>query len=239
MASALTAMAISAREMGLELSDELLERFQQYGDLLGEWNQRFNLTSLEEPNEIAFRHFLDSLSCATMTGDLGGRRLVDVGSGAGFPGLPLKMLYPSMHLTLVESVAKKARFLEEVVNRLGLHGVDVMNERVETLGHDPVLRASHDWAVARAVAQMAVLAEYLFPLVRLGGRILVQKGPGAVDEVASAAEALQAMGGGPPIIRRIELPGRKEERYLVVVEKIAFTPLEYPRRPGIPSKRPL
>ena len=214
MESAVRSMVSAAKEMGLAVQDGLIDDFTRYGQLLQERNQQLNLTGVSDSEGIAVRHFLDSLSCATVTGDLGGRRLVDVGSGAGFPGLPLKILYPTMHLTLVESTAKKARFLEEVVELLELADVEILNERAETLGHDPVLRASHDWAVARAVAGMAVLAEYLFPFVRLGGRILVQKGVDAAFDGATT-------------------------RSIVVVEKIAFTPLNYPRRPGIPNKRPL
>lgn len=232
-------LAQGAAAFGLALSDKQLASFATYQQLLLEWNQRFNLTAIDQPREIQLRHFLDSLTCALVTGDLSGQRLIDVGSGAGFPGLPLKLLYPELQLTLVESVTKKTRFLEELAATLGLDGVTILAERAENLGRQPAHREQYDWATARAVAAITVLAEYLLPLVRLGGRMLAQKGAGAVEEAAAAVPAFSILGGGRPELHEVQLPGREETRYLVVVEKIGFTPQRYPRRPGMPAKRPL
>jgi 16S rRNA (guanine527-N7)-methyltransferase len=232
-------LAEAAAEFGLALSDEQLARFASYMHLLLDWNRRLNLTAITDPREVQALHFLDSLSCAIVTGDLNGRRLVDVGSGAGFPGLPLKILYPELQLTMIESVAKKASFLEAVVAELKLAGVAILVGRAEEAGRMAAQRGQYDWAVARAVASLAVLAEYLLPLCRTGGRMLAMKGKKAVEESASAGRAIEVMGGGEAVLRPLQLPGRMESRFLVVVEKVSATPEQYPRRAGVPAKRPL
>jgi 16S rRNA (guanine527-N7)-methyltransferase len=166
-------------------------------------------------------------------------RVVDVGTGAGFPGLVLKILRPDIELVLVESVEKKAGFCRTVVDELGLKGVAVLTERAEALGQDPAHRESYDWAVARAVAAMPVLAEYLLPLVRVGGRALAQKGAGGPAEAQDAASAFETLGGALKSHREAHLPGLTEPHTLVVLEKLRPTPGNYPRRAGIPAKRPL
>lgn len=228
-----------AAAFGITLSPAQLAQFAAYEALLLEWNDRISLTAIRQPRAIRIRHFLDALTCATATGPLDGQTLIDVGSGAGLPGLPLKILYPDLRLTLVDSVAKKARFLELVASELGLSDVTVVADRVETLGHDPAWREQFDWAVGRAVAEMRVLAEYLLPFCRLGGRLLAQKGESATTEVAEAAHALAELGGGAVTLTTFQLPETDEAHTLVVVEKIRPTPDRYPRRPGMPAKRPL
>ena len=161
---------------GITLSPEQVSQFATYQSLLLDWNQRMNLTAIREPRQIQQRHFLDALTCSLATGVLNGRSLIDVGTGAGFPGLPLKILFPDLRLTLVESVVKKTRFLEAVVAELGLNDVTIVSERAEQLGQDAVHRGQYDWAVARAVAELRVLVEYLLPFCRLGGFVLAQKG---------------------------------------------------------------
>jgi 16S rRNA (guanine527-N7)-methyltransferase len=231
--------AMQAAALGLHLSDQQVEQFASYQMLLVEWNQRMNLTAIREPAAIQRRHFLDALTCATVTGDLDGCSLVDVGTGAGFPGLPLKILYPQLRLTLVESIVKKTRFLQAVVRELGLSDVHIVAERAEVLGQQTAYRGQYDWAVARAVAEMRVLAEYLLPLCRVGGYALAQKGENAPSETAAAASAIATLGGAPPELHAIQLPDVVETHYLVVIKKTAETPAFYPRRPGIPAKRPL
>jgi 16S rRNA (guanine527-N7)-methyltransferase len=166
-------------------------------------------------------------------------RLIDVGTGAGFPGIPLKILYPSMKLTLVESVGKKAMFCQHIVSVLGLDGVEVIQKRVEDLGQNPQHREAYDWAVARAVAHLNVLSEYLLPLLKIGGRMLAQKGESGPAEAQSAEAAMKVLGGKLEQLIPVHLPGVADDRYLVVVEKVAATPPKYPRKPGIPSKQPL
>lgn len=239
MAADLALLAAEAEAFGLPLSAKQLDQFARFLALLLTWNERLNLTAVRDPHAIQIRHFLDSLSCATVTGSLNGRALIDVGTGAGFPGLPLKILYPDLRLTLAESVVKKTRFLTAVVEELALSQVAVLPERAEALGQDPAHREQYDWAAARGVAKMAVLAEYLLPLCRVGGRMLAQKGENAEAETAAAASAIHTLGGNQPAFHAIHLPEQSSPHYLVVVEKTAVTPPKFPRRPGMPAKRPL
>ncbi len=203
------------------------------------WNTRLNLTAIRDPQGVRTKHFLDSMSCVLAWGDQPPRRLVDVGTGAGFPGLVLKILYPEMHLTLVESVKKKADFCRHMVETLELQQVSVVSERAETLGQDPAYRERFDWAVARAVARMNVLMEYLLPLVRRGGHVLAQKGATGPAETQDADRAIRILGGHLQRILPLELPGITEDRYLILIDKIAPTPTAYPRKPGVPRKHPL
>jgi 16S rRNA (guanine527-N7)-methyltransferase len=166
-------------------------------------------------------------------------RLIDVGTGAGFPGIPLKIVSPKLQLTLVESVGKKAEFCQHVVNVLNLQGVDVVQERAEIIGQDPSHRERYDWAVARAVAILPVLAEYLLPLVRVGGSMLAMKGESGPAEAHSAEHALRVLGGHIRQLLPVTLPGVAEERYIIMIDKVAATPDTYPRKVGVPAKRPL
>jgi 16S rRNA (guanine527-N7)-methyltransferase len=229
----------AAAAYGLQLGSQQADQFARYQALLLAWNTRVNLTAITEPRQIQTRHFLDALTCATETGDLNGRALIDVGAGAGFPGLPLKILYPQLKLTLVESVGKKTVFLQAVVEALGLTAVSIITARAEELGQQAAHREQYDWAVARAVAELRVLAEYLLPLCRVGGHMLAQKGAHAPAEVTAAANALSLLGGGAPRLAAVDLPGHAQPHYLVVVPKARPTPARYPRRVGMPAKRPL
>jgi len=206
---------------------------------LMEWNEKFNLTAIRDAEGIRTKHFLDSFSCTLAWKETPPRRLVDVGTGAGFPGLPLKILYPSIQLTLIESVGKKANFCRHMVEVLKLDATEVITARAEDLGQMPAHREAYDWAVARAVADLPTLAEYLLPLVQVDGAMLAQKGQSAPAEVHKAGNALKILGGAMRQLLPVTLPGVVEERYLVVVDKIAATPDGYPRKPGIPAKKPL
>ena len=232
-------LAAMAAEWRIKLSTEQLAQFAHYQALLLTWNERINLTAIREPEAIQERHFLNSLICATVMGDLNGRSLIDIGTGAGFPGLPLKLLYPHLRLTLVDSVGKKARFLETVVAALALTAVTVINERAEVLGQHPDHRERYDWAIARGVARLPTLAEYLLPLCRVGGYALAQKGKKAPAEAAAAANAVQQLGGDTPQLNAVQIGKGLPAEYLVVIAKVSPTPPRYPRRVGIPAKRPL
>lgn len=232
-------LAAETAVLGIPITDEQLRQFEQYLALLLTWNERLNLTAVRDSQAIQRRHFLDSLSCCLATGDLNGRRLIDVGSGAGFPGLPLKIIYPHMRLTIAESVAKKTDFLRAVVAALSLAEVEVVAERAEVLGQAVAYREQYDWAVARGVAEMRVLVEYLLPLCRPGGAMLAQKGGQAVAETAVAQNAIALLGGGEPAFYPVHLPQVADPHFLVVVPKVRATPPNYPRRPGMPGKRPL
>ena len=228
-----------AAAFGIDLSPQQVALFARYQSLLQSWNRRMNLTAINDAHGIRLRHFLDSLSCVTVTGNLDGQRMIDVGSGAGFPGLPLRILYPELKLTLLESVTKKVRFLQAVVDELGLQNVQIVDARAETVGQDEDFREQYDWAIARAVASLNVLLEYLLPLCRLGGHALAMKSADAQSEAREAAQAITILGGAEPHLQPVRLPQREETYYLVVVKKLAPTPLEFPRRPGRPAKRPL
>jgi 16S rRNA (guanine527-N7)-methyltransferase len=231
-----------AHEMSIPLTDHHLAAFETCYQEMVTWNQRFNLTAITDWENVLVRHFLDSLSClkALPPGRLAaGAQVIDVGSGAGYPGIPLKIIHPEMRLTLLDSTAKKVNFLRHLVETLGLKHVCAIHARSEQLGQDPAHRERYDWALARAVAKMPTLVEYLLPLVHVGGAVLAQKGSDAPSEVHAAEGAIETLGGRVRQLVPVELRGLAETRYLVVIDKVAATPDKYPRRPGIPDKRPL
>jgi 16S rRNA (guanine527-N7)-methyltransferase len=244
-----------AKSLGLTLSAGHLAQFERYYQELSAWNQRFNLTAITGYPEVQLKHFLDSLSCllalphaaetdgipSTVPLQWGERSLwcLDVGSGAGFPGLPLKIMLPEAEMTLIEATGKKVAFLRHIVGVLGLKQVQVIHGRAEDVAHLPEHRERYDVVVARAVAQMPALAEYCLPFCRPGGRLVAQKGDEAPAEAEAARGALETLGGWLVEVKPLELPGLEAARYLVVVDKVAKTPELYPRRAGIPAKRPL
>lgn len=240
-------MMISMRELahnthtllGIQLSDPQLTCLETYEQELLDWNSRFNLTAIDDPDKIRVKHFLDSLTCLEIMQDTPMDRVVDVGTGAGFPGLPLKIVCPSMQLTLVESVRKKVEFCQHIVEMLDLDDVEVIHKRAEHVGQMAAHRERYDWAVSRAVAALPVLAEFLLPLVRVGGGMLAMKGENALAEAHSAEYATRLLGGHLRRLVPVTLPGIADERYLVVVDKVAATPDGFPRRVGVPRKRPL
>ena len=235
--SVLDQFAAAANTVGLPLTSHQLDLFAAYAEELTIWNQRINLTALHTAEEIYIRHFLDSLTCALHWGTTP-KNLIDVGTGAGFPGIPLKILRPGMQLTLVESVTKKARFLEHIVSTFGLQDVQVVPLRAEEIGNNSAHRERYDVAVARAVADLRILAEYLLPLVRVGGRMLAPKGAAAANEAESARNALHLLGGKAAQLAPVKLPGR-DAHTMIVIEKRRPTPRRFPRQNGIPSRKPL
>ena len=230
-------LAATAAAWGMPLSAAQLDQFSTYAAELRRWNERINLTAVTDEAGIITRHFLDSLRCAQSWGQAP-QSLVDIGTGAGFPGLPLKLLHPDLQLTLVESIAKKAAFLHHIVDMLGLTNVEIIIARAEAAGRDHAQRQRYDVAVARAVADLRVLAEYCLPLCRIGAHFLAPKGAQITDELQAALPAITQLGGRLLAIEPVDLP-TLEPRTLVVIEKIAATPPQYPRAPGIPAKRPL
>jgi 16S rRNA (guanine527-N7)-methyltransferase len=228
--------------LNLDLSPWQQAAFRTYAAELAAWNQKFNLTAIKTPAEVEVKHFLDSLTCLLAiraARPASTFSLIDVGAGAGFPGIPLKIVCPEMRLTLVESVGKKITFLEHLSGRLGLRDVTLLKSRAEDVGREAVHREKYDWAVARAVAEMRTLLEYLLPLVKIGGKVLAQKGENAPAETHGAERAAKLLGGCLAQVTPVELPGVVEQRFLVVFDKVAATPGQYPRRPGTPSKEPL
>ncbi len=231
--------SLAQRWLHWHLTPSQQAAFDRYLEELLVWNRRFNLTAIREPDQIVVKHFLDSLSVLTVTGCLDGQRVVDVGTGAGFPGLALKIACPDMQLTLVESVGKKADFCRHIVEVLGMEKVEVITGRAEEVGRRPGHREAYDWAVARAVARLPILAEYLLPLVQVGGAMLAQKGETGPAEVQTARRALALLGGELERVQPLSLPGITETRYLILIRKRAATPEAYPRRVGVPARRPL
>ena len=204
-----------------------------------EWNQKFNLTAIRGVAGIRTKHFLDSFSCVLAWRANPPINIIDIGTGAGFPGIPLKIIYPNTKVTLVESVGKKAMFCQHIISLLGLEGVEVINARAEDLGQMREHRQQYDWGIARAVANMRALSEYLLPLVQVGGMMLAQKGESGPAEVHAAENAIKLLGGEVRQLLPVTLPGVVDERHLVLVDKVAATPPGYPRKPGVPAKKPL
>lgn len=228
-----------ANLISVQLTENQIEAFRLYEKELLTWNEKFNLTAIREVPQIRSKHFLDSLSCWLAFNDKKQGRLIDVGTGAGFPGIPLKILLPQIHLTLVESIGKKARFCEHMVNLLHLENVLVIQTRAEDLGRDLQFREKFDWAIARAVANLPILVEYLLPLVKIGGSVIAQKGESGPAETNKASLAIHILGGKLRQLLPVTIPGVADERYLVIIDKVGATPKFYPRLPGIPSKKPL
>lgn len=229
------------QELGIRLTLLQIEQFEIYFKELADWNQRINLTSVVEYAEVQIKHFLDSLTVALAVprGLDNLESVIDVGTGAGFPGLPLKLAFPALRLALVESVGKKADFLRHLVATLELSGVDVHTGRAERLAHQPELRESFDLVVTRALARINVLAEYTLPFCTVGGVMVALKHGGIDDELTSAAQALKALGGQLAAVQPVEVTGLTDNRIVVAVDKITSTPDRFPRRIGIPAKRPL
>ena len=232
-----------APELGLSLDDAQLAHFESYYRDLADWNTRMNLTSVIDYAEVQVKHFLDSLTVLPALGDSFPRdaRVVDVGAGAGFPGLPLKLVCPGAHLTLVESTGKKANFLRHVVEVLELADVEVHTGRAEELAHRPELRGGYDLALARGLARLPTLLEYTLPFTRTGGLVAAWKhgSEGLKGELDSARRALQVLGGRIKSIYPVKTTGLEDNRVVVVIEKVKETPAEYPRRNGVPRKQPL
>jgi 16S rRNA (guanine527-N7)-methyltransferase len=248
-----------AQALGLTLTQKELDAFQLYQQELLAWNERFNLTAISDESQVEVRHFLDSLSCLLVLDGIRptgaspaapvkripesargiSLRVIDVGTGPGFPGIPLKIVCPRLKLTLLESTGKKVTFLQHMVEILKLKDVQVVQDRAEQAGQSTDYREAYDVVVARAVAELVVLAEYTLPLCRLGGRVIAQKGLDVHAEVMAAERAVNLLGGKVRQLVDVELPGLAESRSLVILDKVARTPPNYPRRAGLPHKRPL
>jgi len=227
--------------LGLQLTPQQYEQFQVYYQELIDWNRRINLTAITDYDEVQVKHFLDSLTVVlALKRPLNkGIRLIDVGTGAGIPGIPLKILLPDIRLVLLDATRKKAKFLEYITERLDLKDVEIVVGRAEEIAHRSEYRQQFDLVLSRAVAGLPTLVELTLPFCAIGGRFIAQKKGSIQAEVQSAQPAISLLGGELADVKRIDLPEFNDRRWLVVIDKIGESLPQYPRRPGIPAKRPL
>jgi 16S rRNA (guanine527-N7)-methyltransferase len=235
-------LELGAKKLGLELESRQLEQFSIYYQELLDWNKRVNLTAITDYEEVQIKHFLDSLTVtlawqpAKANVDLS---IIDVGTGAGMPGIPLKIAFPDLKLVLLEAAAKKAAFLQHIAQKLGLNDVEILVGRAEEVAHLTQYRERFDLVLSRAVAPLPTLVELTLPFCTIGGSFIAQK-KGTIDqEISRANKAISILGGSLREVKRVDLEEFADERYLVVIDKLSPTSPKYPRRPGIPAKRPL
>lgn len=221
----------------MDIDNVSAEKFAVYMELLREWNEKINLTAITDEEGILVKHFFDSCSISEFVDN--NSKIIDIGTGAGFPGLPLKIVNDTLNLTLVDSLNKRINFLNEVKNRLGLKDVETVHGRAEDVGIDNKYREKYDFAVSRAVAELRILVEYLLPLVKVGGKVIVMKGPNVDEEVENAKKAIKLLGGEIEKIESFKLGDTDNERTVIIIKKIKNTELKYPRKAGIPKKSPL
>ncbi len=231
-------LKISAEKMGIELSQNQLEKFDLYKKLLLEWNEKMNLTAITDDEGIAIKHFADSISVLPLMENKNAS-LIDVGTGAGFPGIPLKIANDGFKVTLLDSLNKRITFLEEVKKELGITNLECIHSRAEDGGRNADLREKFDYCVSRAVARLSVLSEYCMPFVAVGGYFISLKGPDAVEELTEAQKAISVLGGKVEKVVEITIPESDLKHCAVVIKKIKSTPKAYPRKAGTAAKKPL
>ena len=230
-------MKQKAEEIDINLTVEQLWKFYSYMELLIEWNEKINLTAIIEPEEIILKHFIDSLTIYKYIEK--DNKVVDVGTGAGFPGIPLKIANPELKITLVDSLNKRLIFLQDVINKLQLKNVEIIHARAEDFGQNKKFREKFDIATSRAVANLSTLSEYLIPLVKLNGKCICMKAGDADQEIEEAKKAINVLGGTIKEVENFMLPQSDIGRTVIIINKERNTPTKYPRKAGMPSKDPI
>lgn len=234
-------MQAGLNELGITLTDRQLEQFYQYYEMLIEWNKVMNLTTITELDEVISKHFIDSLALvkAVDFSKKSAPRLIDIGTGAGFPGIPLKIAFPELRVTLLDSLNKRIVFLNEVIEKLQLEFVRTIHGRAEDFGHDNSYREQYDYCVSRAVANTATLSEYCIPFLKNGGFFIPYKSGKIDEELKQGEKAIKVMGGKLMNVVRFQLSGADADRTLIVIKKVEKTGKKYPRKAGMPSKSPI
>lgn len=222
----------------IKCSDNQLDKFGLFYDILVEWNNKMNLTAITEPNEVAVKHFFDSLTPSFFY-KFSNQRIIDIGAGAGFPSIPLKICYPDLEMTLLDSLNKRIIFLDELVTKLELKNITLIHGRAEEIARQSNHREAYDVAISRAVAKLNVISELSLPFIKVGGSMILLKGPNIDEELADSKKALNVLGGTVFENNNISLPENYGDRNIVIVDKRKSTPNKYPRKPGIPSRQPL
>ena len=225
------------KELEIEIENHQLDQFYEYMNFLLEWNEKINLTAITEQDEILLKHFVDSLTILKYLKPE--EKIVDIGTGAGFPGIPLAILKEDNHFTLVDSLNKRINFLNDVKEKIALENVTTLHLRAEEFGQSKIYREKFDVAVSRAVANLSVLVEYLLPAIKVGGKVICMKGSQIEEERKTAQFAIKELGGEVQKVEEIYLPGTDMKRNIILIEKIKPTPKKYPRKAGLPSKQPL
>lgn len=227
-----------AAEFGIELSETQLNQFSRYHQSLVSWNEKINLTAITEEREVVLKHFIDSISVLRCFPQ-GAKTLIDVGTGAGFPGIPLKIVQGDLNVTLLDSLEKRVRFLDTVIAENQLTGIRASHGRAEDFARDKAHREAYDIGIARAVAALPVLCEYVMPFVRKGGFFIAMKGSEVQQELKEAEKAISILGGTLRKVEHFQLPFDPMERHIILIEKIGHTPSQYPRKSGKPTKSPI
>lgn len=225
------------KELDIELSEKQLKQFYDYMNILIEWNKVMNLTNIIEPEEVIKKHFIDSLTVLKHIKE--DDSIIDVGTGAGFPGIPIKIAYPKTKITLLDSLNKRINFLDEVINKIELKDIKTIHGRAEEFAHNNNYRENYNIAIARAVASLNVLSEYLLPFVKVGGHAIGMKGTKGKEEAIEGENAIKILGGKIKEIQEFELPKTDIYRTIIIIEKEKITNKKYPRKAGTPSKEPL
>jgi 16S rRNA (guanine527-N7)-methyltransferase len=232
-----------AGKLGIKFNARQVKQFELYYQELIEWNKKINLTAIIDYSSVQVKHFLDSLTITLALPEKGLERpdfnIIDIGTGAGFPGVPLKILFPQPRLVLIEPTTKKTAFLHHIIRKLELENVEVLNNRAEEAAYLPLYREQFALVLSRAVALLPTLVELTLPFCRVGGRFIAQKKGEIGQEINRAEKAIAALGGQLDRIKKIELDEFDDGRYLIIIDKISPTPIKYPRRPGLPRRRPI